>query len=82
MAAEPMQWRKGPRPDPSVLDLIEEIQLAARKGQIRAIHITIVTPMLETDSKQAGDLDPVKTNLLAAGLVRSAHRLLNGNNQE
>lgn len=82
MATDPMQWRKGPRPDPTVLDLIEEIQLAARKGQVRAIHVTVVNPMLETDSKQAGDLDPVKTNLLAAGLLRAAHQLLLNRNSE
>lgn len=73
-----MQWRKGPRPDPSVIELIEQYLVAARKGQIRAIAITAVNPMLETETNAAGDLDHVKTHLLSAGLVRASNKLLNG----
>lgn len=71
-----MQWRKGPRPDPSVVELLEQYLIAARKGQIRAIAITAVNPMLEIETVPAGDLDHVKTHLLAAGLLRASHKLL------
>lgn len=71
----PAQWR-GLRPDKTVLELIEDLKAAALKGQIRTIHVTVVTPDLRTQAKEAGDLDHVKAHLLAARLFRAAQKLL------
>ena len=64
----PVQWRKGPRPDPTVIELLNQLSEAARRGQIRAISIETVDPMLKTQDFQAGDLDDVKRTLLKGAL--------------
>ena len=72
----PAQWR-GLRPDKTVIELIDDLKDAAIKGHIKAIHVTVVTPDLRTQAKDAGDLDHVKAHLLAARLMRAAQKLLN-----
>ncbi len=71
----PAQWR-GLRPDKSVTELLEDLLAANRKGQIRTLHVTVVTPDLRTQAKEAGDLDHTKAHLLAARLFRAASKLL------
>lgn len=64
----PAQWKKGPRPDPSVIELLDSLQAAARKGLIRGVAIVSVNPLLEVETAHAGDLDNVKKHLLLGGL--------------
>jgi arginase family enzyme len=71
----PAQWKKGPRPDPSVVELLDALQEAARKGLIRAVAVVTVNPLLEVETTHAGDMDNVKSNLLCGGLVSAAHKI-------
>lgn len=75
MERVPVQWRKGPRPDPTVIELIDQIAAAARRGQIRAICIVAVDPLLKTEDFQAGELDDVKRTLLLGGLASACINL-------
>lgn len=76
MTGMPAQWKKGPRPDPTVVDLLSAALVAARKGQIRAIAIVTVDPLLQTEPHHAGDMDNVKKHLLAGGLIEASHQVL------
>lgn len=76
MKPVPMQWRKGPKPDPDVIALVQELHEAVEQGLVRVISITVVTPTLQIETKQAGDLDHVKSHLLAAGLLKASQKLL------
>jgi hypothetical protein len=67
----PVQWRKGPRPDPTVIELLNQLTSAARRGQVRAIYIVTVDPLLKTEDFQAGELDDVKRTLLLGGLAQA-----------
>lgn len=73
---QPEQWKKGPRPDPSVLELLEALQLAARKGQVRAIAVVTINPLLEVEDHHAGGTDNVKKHLLLGGLSAAAQKLI------
>lgn len=72
----PAKWTRGYRPDPAVLKLIEELRLGVEAGQIRALGVVIITPLLDVQGQTAGDIDEVRRRLLAAGLFQEAHRLL------
>ena len=76
MHSLPSPWRKGPRPDPTVIELIDQLLVAARKGQIRAIVVTIVNPLLEVESHVAGDMDNVKKHLLVGGISAAKQKIL------
>jgi hypothetical protein len=65
----PAQWKKGPRPDPSVIEFLAQLQEAARKGHIRSIAVITVNPLLEVENAHAGELDNVKRHLLLGGLI-------------
>lgn len=65
----PSQWKRGPRPDPTVIEFIDQLALAARQGKIRAISVVTVDPLLKTESFQAGELDDVRRTLLLGGLA-------------
>jgi hypothetical protein len=66
----PMQWRKNPRPVVAVAELADTLQEAAHKGQVRAIAVVTINPMLEIEFDCAGDLDDVRKTLLIGGLTR------------
>lgn len=66
----PMQWRKGPRPDQSVVALTEAVSTAASRGDVRIIGIVTINPMLEVEFTCAGELDEVRKTLLIGGLTR------------
>lgn len=76
MQPVPTQWKKGPRPDPTVIDLLEKLIVVARKGQIRAIGVVTVDPLLQTEPHCAGDMDNVKKHLLAGGLIEASIQVL------
>lgn len=71
----PMQWRKGPRPDESVVAVADAVSAAAHKGEIRVLGIVTVNPNLEAEYVHAGELDEVRKNLLIAGLTRLINKL-------
>lgn len=64
----PAQWKTGPRPDPTVLELLDQLQEAARKGHIRSLAVVMVNPLLEVETAQAGGMDNVKKHLILGGL--------------
>lgn len=66
----PMQWRKGPRPDESVVALTQAVGDAANRGEVRVIGIVTINPMLEVEFTCAGELDEVRKTLLLGGLTR------------
>lgn len=76
----PARWRKGPRPDPDVIQLVDKLAEAAREGRVRALVVVTVNPLLEVESAEAGDLENVKKHLLMGGLSAAKHRLLNNGN--
>jgi hypothetical protein len=41
----PAQWKRGPRPDQTVIEMLNQLSAAARRGQIRAIYIVTVDPL-------------------------------------
>lgn len=65
----PAPWKRGPRPDPSVIELLDNLQLAARKGLIRGVAVVTVNPLLEVETAHAGEMDNVKKHLLIGGLT-------------
>ena len=71
----PSQWRKDPKPDPDVLELLHQLQMAAQKGHIRALAVIAVNPALHVEPASAGGLDPVRKNLLIGGLTTLANKL-------
>jgi hypothetical protein len=75
MQTMPMQWRKGPRPDESVVALAKQLPVAAEAGQIRCMAVVTVSPTLEVEFVHAGELDDVRRNLLISGLTRLIRKL-------
>lgn len=67
---QPMQWRRNPKPDVAVLKLSKQVIEAAELGQIRAVAVVTVNPMLEVEFDCAGELDEVRKNLLVGALQR------------
>lgn len=63
-------------PDPSVIELLDQIQTAARSGLVRAVSIVIVTPTLQTEEESAGAGDPVRKAVLLGGLAKAQHKLI------
>ena len=76
MASIPQRWQR-PKPDPEVIRLLELVKEAVERGQVRAIAIVTIDPMLNVETSKAGDIDLVRKRLLAAGLIEISHTLLN-----
>ena len=72
----PNRWTKTPRPDPAVLEIIDALRKAAEAGEVRSLVVVTVNPMLDVEMAKAGDDDPVRTRLLAAGLIEVSQKLL------
>jgi hypothetical protein len=71
----PSQWKRGPRPDPTVIEMFEQLAAAARRGQIRTALVITVDPLLKTEDFQAGDMDDVRRTLLLGGLSSACFSL-------
>lgn len=71
----PQQWQRNLKPDHSVLELLEGLLAAARKGHLRALAVVAINPLLELEIGHAGDLDNVKRRLLVGGLTEAATKL-------
>jgi hypothetical protein len=74
--AIPERW-KNPQPVPAVIDLLDAIRTAATLGQVRALAVVIVNPNLKIETAIVGDDDPIRRDILLAGLVRSTSKLVN-----
>lgn len=74
--SQPDQWKRGLRPDPAIIDLVERLYTAATKGEIRALVVVTANPMLKIEDEQAGDLDNVRKHLLIGGLASASQKLL------
>lgn len=71
----PMQWRRGPKPDPSVVALTGAVDKAAQDGHVQVVGIVTVNPMLDVEFVCAGELNEVRKNLLISGLTRLVQKL-------
>lgn len=69
------RWRT-PRPDPEVIELIDAVRAAALRGEVRAIAIVTLDPMLHREICMAGMTDEIRKGLLAAGCMEVAHKVL------
>lgn len=76
MSNLPERWRKGLRPDPEVLHLVDVVREAIIKGQVRGIAIVTIDPQLDVEICLAGCDDLVRKRLLAAGCMEVAHKVL------
>lgn len=72
----PDRWNRGFRPDPDVLELVENLRKAVDTGRVRAVSLVIITPTLDVEGQTAGDIDGVRKRLLAAELIATANKLL------
>lgn len=74
---QPDRWRRSPRPDPAVIELIEQLRTSAALGHIRTLVVVTVNPLLEVAPHQAGEIDKVRKSLLLGGLIEAGQQLLN-----
>jgi hypothetical protein len=72
----PARWGKGPKPDPSVVDLLEGLLREAKTGKVRSLVVVTINPMLEVEIGMAGDSDSVRKRVLSSGLSEAAVRLI------
>jgi hypothetical protein len=72
----PDKWSRNPRPDPAVVQVAHNLQHPSAEGQVRAIAVVTVDPMLNVEAAVAGDIDSVRKRILAAGLIELAHKIL------
>lgn len=72
---QPVQWRRSPKPDERVVKLTHAADEAAQRGEVRLAGVVLITPTLEVECEVAGDLDPVKRDLLIGGLVRLIRKI-------
>lgn len=72
----PDKWIRGYRPDPAVLKVVEDLRAAVESGQIRAIAVVIINPMLDVECRCAGDSDKVRKRLLHSGLLELSQKVL------
>jgi hypothetical protein len=70
-------FRKHPRPDPDVVELLERVLASARLGYVRAITIVAVNPINEVETPSAGEVDLTRLTALQGGLLRAAIELMN-----
>jgi hypothetical protein len=70
------RWRKHPKPDADVVDLLERVLVSARKGYVKSVAIVAVNPIHQVETGAAGDLSEVRTNVLLGGLTRAANELM------
>jgi hypothetical protein len=70
------RWKRQPKPDAEVLDLLERVLASARKGHVKSVAIVAVNPIHQVDTAAAGDLSEVRTNVLLGGLTRAANELM------
>lgn len=71
----PVQWKRNPKPDPSVVAFTNAISEAAEKGQVRCMCAVTVNPMLEVEFAFVGELDEVRKTLLIGGLTRLIRKI-------
>lgn len=78
MSSIPEQWNRRLRPDPEVLELLAQLTEAAERGEIRALAVVTVNPLLGVEKSKAGDEEEsgVRKRLLAAGLIEVSNTLL------
>lgn len=70
------KFRRLPRPDAEVVDLIERILESAKDGRISTIVIVVADRLLNVETAAAGDLSDVRITTLLGGLSRAANKLL------
>jgi hypothetical protein len=73
--AMPIQWRKGPGPDASVVAFTGTLAQAAQDGQVHFIAVVTGNRNLEIEYVHAGELDETRKNLLIGGLNRLIRKL-------
>lgn len=64
------QFRKTPRPDAEVVELLQRLLSAAQHGYVRSVVVVTVNPVQEVERLTAGDLSPIRLNALLGGLAQ------------
>lgn len=64
-------------PDPEVVDLLQRMLVAARKGYVKSLAIVAVNQLHQAETGVVGDLSHVRTNAVLGGLARIANELMN-----
>lgn len=70
------RFRKHPKPDDDVIDLLERVLASARCGYVRAITIVAVNPINQVETPSAGELESIRRTALLGGLIRAAVDLM------
>lgn len=70
------RFRRQPRPNPEVIDLLERVLKSARDGQISTLLVIASNRLHRAETVTAGDLSDVHTNVLLAELTRAAAKLI------
>lgn len=70
------RFRKHPRAEGDVIDLLERVLRSARNGYVKSIAIVAVNPIHQVETAAAGDLSTVRTTVLLGGLTRAANELM------
>jgi hypothetical protein len=69
-------FRKHPRQDDDVVQLLEQVLSSARKGNVRSIVLVAVDPVNKAEEASAGDLGSIRKTVLLGGLLKVAVGLL------
>ena len=65
----PQRWQRNLKPDQGVLELLESLLDAARKGHLRALAVVAVNPLLETEVGWRAQGDRIQLEAAAAVLL-------------
>lgn len=70
------QFRRQPKPDPSVVDLLQSTLESAKDGRISAVVIIAADRLQYVETAVSGELSDVRITNLLGGLTRAASKLL------
>lgn len=70
------KFRRLPKPDAEVVDLIERILESAKDGRISTLVIVASDRLQNVETAAAGDLSDVRINNMLGGLTRATSKLL------
>lgn len=69
-------FRRHPRPDDEVVELLEKLLSSARNGYVRSIVLAAVNPVNKVETACTGDLGDVRKTALLGGLLKVAIALM------
>jgi hypothetical protein len=70
------RFRRHPRPDVEVVEILERALDSARKGYVQTVTLVVVNALHHVETATAGDLSDVRANVLLGGLSRAAAEVI------